>query len=717
MSSNHRPWPEIARFPGEPKLQGPPHKAKESIFAQPGVADAANLVGSTLNLSAKARERVLKETLESMSPGNGEILSYGIETYSDPAINHGRRLITQAKFLLEKVKEGESKDGKSQKLSVFTERTQSIFKEINNEAMLEVIQDIAEHQSLPKNKRANLLAKKSGLLINNPRALKRTALLLEILGNDDGIFDQQTIEQIDSYKAEVYDAVYDAAGARYTPIPDEEDLYSWLDFASMTETSRFAKSHPEAREFLNKIGRRRIGEIATRFNDANSTIDMVYKITKAGFTSGNIDVVRFTLDLLYGQTEIMPFGSDQFFDVWFGAGVATGESRKKARELTRARAVMASMFYPGVLIKSRQNLILARQKDIFETHILKRKAEKIAIVGTSEFNADIAELQDDLFGIGARLRHVAPIKLGQKRDLGGRDGISGPLIEHVDMLTGLRSSSRFKNGKREAYVCLPNVKKMVKGTTKEINELIKDGLDNSEKLELTELKHFATLAQLLPEGITRKQLLAIVEATDDKKLRIKHEQLHTLSPRGDTIEFTDPVLTKLGLKNVTYRMDPDDKSQVLFIISVGNSQFTGRLSQAHELQHKNGWNMPLPEAGAFIEHVIVSHLAEILCTDNVGDFDENGNMTEQRKAFSSRRAHRRILPEGKRPTPEQVIKILDVYGIDLTEKNYLRRLNGDDGYITWVREVDNIALSGNGAVTSRAQFALNELNKILNHSN
>jgi hypothetical protein len=186
-----------------------------------------------------------------------------------------------------------------------------------------------------------------------------------------------------------------------------------------------------------------------------------------------------------------------------------------------------------------------------------------------------------------------------------------------------------------------------------------------------------------------------------------------LSPRGDHIEIVDPVLQGLGFKNVEYHMNKKDRSAIDCTLSIGKYAYSVQLTSDLKLA-AGATGLTLPEAGSFIEHVILAHLTEILCTDNVGEVTDEGDLVEARKAFSARRAHKRVLPNGQKPSREQVIFALNTYGIDIPQRNRARTSAGEVSLITWVRHVEAAALAGKGAVVSKAPAAMNRLNAILN---
>ncbi|MDL2363251.1 MAG: hypothetical protein QFB86_02630 [Patescibacteria group bacterium] len=61
MSEQSRVWPAIARLPGERLLEGVPHTKADSIFSEPGVADACDVLTSTKDLNSSQRRAPIQE--------------------------------------------------------------------------------------------------------------------------------------------------------------------------------------------------------------------------------------------------------------------------------------------------------------------------------------------------------------------------------------------------------------------------------------------------------------------------------------------------------------------------------------------------------------------------------------------------------------------------------------------------------------------------------
>ena len=97
-----RPFPEIARFPGEAKLEGVPHLRKDSIFSQDGVVDALEIIDSTVFLNSAQRrphiDRAVQHLLKNPDTGPSVLSALEMLHVQEIIVNPERR--RHASFLL-----------------------------------------------------------------------------------------------------------------------------------------------------------------------------------------------------------------------------------------------------------------------------------------------------------------------------------------------------------------------------------------------------------------------------------------------------------------------------------------------------------------------------------------------------------------------------------------------------------------------------------------
>jgi len=181
--------------------------------------------------------------------------------------------------------------------------------------------------------------------------------------------------------------------------------------------------------------------------------------------------------------------------------------------------------------------------------------------------------------------------------------------------------------------------------------------------------------------------------------------------------MVDGDIKELGFKSILYEMDRDNKRETVVTVEVGNFLFRIKLNEDLSFQGPEGsGDVVLPLAGEFIEHLIVSHLHEICCSEKVNevgsvdDGDREGG--DGRRAFRGRRGHLRWLPDGQSPAPDQISRARDEYQIDLVRLNGEAKAAGKSRKRTFVSEA-KVAISGVGPVVSRAPEATKKLHEIL----
>jgi len=709
MHKNGTPWPDITRFPGERKLEGPPKQRQESVFAERGVADAANLSVDTVDMNSDARRRYMSEFLAGLSEEGRQQLLDGLSVYSNHEINKSQRLRNQSNYMIRLLKDNEPKRP-LQAWELNVELDKEIVDIIaakdgeENDPFTDFVNEVSEYINTPKHRRDALLTSRMNSLMDEPLQVWLKFVELDSFGGSDTHFHTQVAD----YRAHLTQRLHDMAGKNYLELPNSKQLYEWLCLSALKEESLASKD-------AQTIAQSHLASFITRCRSANESIDVVYEFVKAGFINGNKEVIRHTLDILYGETSILSIDSSSLMDVWLGTAVATGDSRSKAYEIALARQQMLSM-NPTLIGAAVKKAAKIRRSRSYQEHLIQRRQEKIAIVGYQQYERDLHETKEELMNAKRRLKAVSPVRLSRMQDSKGGDelrGVRGPIIEHIDEIKHALQGRKFNPKRVEVGLFVTGESRYVKGTSNELSRSIRELCAQGVGQELVERKNWGTIAYLLPENISRKQIRALEEANRKLRAQIKAGQVHTLSPRGDQIEITDSLLTDLGVSSIQYNMNSVDKTQTEVVVEIGKLRYRAELDSEHRLVALGGKYLYLPEAGAFIEHVILSHLTEILCTDNVGEVSEEGDLIKERKAFATRRAHRRVLQEGEKPTPKQIVKILREYGIDLRRRNQERLAQGETTLITWVSQVDAISLAGKGAVVSKAPKATATLHRVL----
>lgn len=228
-----------------------------------------------------------------------------------------------------------------------------------------------------------------------------------------------------------------------------------------------------------------------------------------------------------------------------------------------------------------------------------------------------------------------------------------------------------------------------------------------------------TLSYLIPTEAHPDTWVRVREITEKHKKEIASESRYFLSPRGDQIStLDDELLRELNIHSLTYLMNPKNKRETIVDIQVRSHTFRILINEHLELcAYDTQQPLDLGLRGSFLEHTIFAYLHEIRCSDRMNDCSSgaHGRATsdDQRRAFTSRRAHRRLLPVGQQPTQEQIRRILDAYDIDLRMMNITRQARGETQQVTYVYEVEHVAIGGTGPVRSKAPHAMDGLKSIV----
>ncbi len=236
---------------------------------------------------------------------------------------------------------------------------------------------------------------------------------------------------------------------------------------------------------------------------------------------------------------------------------------------------------------------------------------------------------------------------------------------------------------------------------------------------MREAGYWRTLGHLVPEAMVDPDKAREIRdqlRLDNERLiqEMRDDSIHFLSPRGDQIDFSDPILADLGFKGITFEMDPRNRRDTIVSLNVGNFTYQAVLDEYFALRETGpeGRSVVLPDDGELLRNILLSHLHAIRCTDTVKDTEAALPGESGERSFRGRRAHRRILAEGYSPTRAQILLILRDYDIDLNRWNEERARQGKERRVTYVKESE--ADTNQGApVRSVAPQATNKLRAIL----
>jgi len=241
---------------------------------------------------------------------------------------------------------------------------------------------------------------------------------------------------------------------------------------------------------------------------------------------------------------------------------------------------------------------------------------------------------------------------------------------------------------------------------------------------VTEGREIDCLAYLTERELddTRLRALAAVTAPLREDF-IQHRNTALLNPSGDQVLITDEALQHMGYKDMLFQMNKKNKHETIVHVAIHHYRFTVRLDELYELQHiEPGKQLILHErAKAWLEHLIFSHLHELLCTKRAEELVRahnhaaHGFETLALRKARSRRAHKRDLPPGESYTNAQFNHVLTTYGINLAEWNRMLGRTKETGMRTFVSETEGEESDGDALtapVVSRAPHALDRYHRI-----
>lgn len=721
--SEQRVLSDIPRLPREPHLEGPPAAARDSVFNYPGVVDAAGVIVDFQDANSDQRRNLATRVIATMSADSAQRMVQGLRYITSPEITESQQFIRSGEMALEAfAKYGltpETPDDLWEQNEAIDEQAAELIG--SNATLMNLANNVTEYSMLAENKRRPYVREKATELLMDPFELESQAR--ELMELPDVIADTNKFRsQLEAYRNELMQEVLDQAGRDRFDIPDHRTMYGWLGLHMGVD---YSEPMPH-QAFTREVASKHLSSFMARANTPNAVVDTLYEILKGGLVNGNDDVIRHTLTILLGKTDILPGDSLQFCDYIMAPSLATGESKKKITEIQAVRAKYFAWFGKGTSIMGLNRDYLAVARAVRSTPGFKEHA-KARIKEAAAAGRPARELRGEMIKLLGSSRSLANMRRGMvaKKSLGAAANennilanAEGPLVEHFETITFAARGKKaydYNPKKQLALIAFPGSSEIVKLPQAHISQYIRAKIteDGEHTETLSAPNYWGTLSYLLPEATTHDHLAQLRGVNERLRSNMLDSPVHTLSPRGDLMEIVDDGLNSLGFESITYRMSERNKSKIDIAVKVGNFTYEARLLPDFKLVADNEGGLLLPEASEFVQHVILTHLHEIICTDNVGEFSDTGDFAEQRKAFSSRRAHRRILEEGKRPTSKQILKILHEYGIDLIQKNRERLARGETQHITWVSQVDRIALGGKGPVVSKAPDATTALQAIL----
>jgi hypothetical protein len=487
---------------------------------------------------------------------------------------------------------------------------------------------------------------------------------------------------------------------RVREIPSAEAMKEWLTLYA--ESPLYAST-------AERVLHRFIGQCKT----TKELVDVLYQLALGGFSSSNPAVVRRAMEIMSFQTPVVRPESPQGMLHIFSMFDRDDEILKKAMEIDGTFFYIATQRAPELLEQaSEAHNIILEQPEYTQN-------QAALVAGDQRRFERIAQHYQRPTTSGGMLEHRAgeqaeafPLNL-ITRDI-------GPLRRLLNEFMAQDIQQRHGQGITAALDLPGSTGVTHANTLSELGAIVKARLGENalgpQRMETP--SHIRTLSYLLPpevDGFTEWSRIA--DANQRLRAEMTADSRYLLSPRGDLVEIVDDTLRDLGFQSIAYQMDSRNRRETVVTLTVGaDCQYRVLLDEHFALcQVESRSGIPLPQHGAFLENTILSHLREIRCSDAVNEMNPTivKHAGTTRRAFTSRRAHRRVLPEGHSPTPDQIIRILDEYDVDLVRMNREREATGEQRRVTYVYEVEDVALGGNGPVRSRTPQATRELHTLL----
>lgn len=482
-------------------------------------------------------------------------------------------------------------------------------------------------------------------------------------------------------------------------IPTAAVMEQWLTLYTESATYK-----PLAEKILRRL--------VERCKTPREITTLLYRLAEGGFESSNSEVIKHTLHILGYETPILTPQSPQARQYFLAMFDLDDAVLKDAMEIDGAFFYIAYSYEPDLLsrISSAQDII--QQQREFDVEM-----DQIASTNRGRFVKLLEHYNRETSGGRvADLEGVNPNEFPLKLLM---DDI-GPLRRVLNEFMAVRMADA-ATGNFAANLDLPGYSG-VRGADSLVGlgTIVRDYLNRrrDEVLVMDKASYVQSLSYVLPPSMEHfTNYDRISNANSELRREMTENSLYLLSPRGDRVSINDQLLGEIGYHEIMFQMDPRNKRQTIVTLAVGNKcEFTVLLDEHFALREaRSQRGILLPAHGAFLEHIILSHLREIRCSERV---NETGGHTpetphDRRRAFTSRRPHRRILPEGQSPTSVQIARILAEYDVDLVRMNRERAALGESRKATYVFEVEHISVPGTGPVRSQTPEATKRLHAII----
>ena len=516
------------------------------------------------------------------------------------------------------------------------------------------------------------------------------------------IFDAlEMLREIKSYKTEDFtenlERGIDRVRFKEFP-PTPENLEGWLTIAAESKLYK-----PVAEKIL--------GRMIGRCTDRKSVMEFLYQLALGGFRSANQDVVRVTGEIFGGKKFLTP-ETAQYRNIAAAFFDTDDETLRRVIEIQHTLNFLTQYRNHDILPFWR------REDTVPEDKRISQSIRELRNENPQRFNALMnyytrRDQHGTLSETPAEVTLPFPLSLLAEH---------GPLFQWITEQLRIEGLVSTREGRQGVILTLPFREVIQEAKIHSPIELARFIRDRLRTVELGRnegiLEHqgyWQTLAHMVPEASNEDHILRqLAEINEGIRRDIRDNTTHLLSPRGDLIEITDPLLREWGFQSILFEMDARNRRDTIVTIDVERYQYRALLDEYFSLRTtETRQGITLSQRGNFILNVMLSHLREIRCTENVDEVSGGEQGEGEEHLFFSRRAHLRRLPENHNPTPEQIRRALTTYDIDLIRINREARLRGEHRKRTFVFETEISALAGRGPIRSRAPDAMRELTELL----
>lgn len=690
----------------ESPLPNVPHNSGESLLSVPGLHDLYIGLREATGMRSQARGRARKTLLGNAAaaviderPEGADYLR-NLDILSDPEIVANEQVIAEARLMREKLQERIGRDRRRQQDIVYDSGADIFKPEADadltaREVVVHLKDRVNNFRHLEEEEQMESARQEARELLRDPEHVVRrydtfTAVRQSGLFSERGEADQAHYEDMLSM------AVIDVMTNESPPYPTREGMEHWISrWVKKTEASE--EQFTEGRPALK--GEPVLRKLIQGASTPEEVTNVLYDMALAGFSTGDPDVMMQTARLLSWQTDLMPLYSQQGIDREFACFSIDPETKQKANEIQDA--VLG--FFSINSARDQLTLWANIRKMFHNTDFLRLMGRQV-----TNYPDEMRKMGWESKSKGGKV-HLARVigqegtKYTEKVRKGGlpaayatHDTQVGPLGDwlrdhYASFSTLMRAVAPL--GRRRtvlAHLNFPDqpATEVSKLSADEAASQVRDHLwTTTYDQPIEDATYWNTLGYLAPEKTGSRKWAAIQLENYVLRREMKQDQRHSLSPLGDRLEVVNPVLKKLGFHSIDFVMDRLQRDMTIVTLQVGNATFRCLLDQdLHFREAGSRHNLGLRQYAPFLEFALLSHLYQIYNAEpsrKVPGQVDSGPPID----VVHRRAHRRRLLPGQNPTADQIIKIMDEYGIYIPVINDDRRARGEERMITWVSEV------------------------------